>query len=306
MTQIAGKRTAGATQAEPWRALLQGELAKRASATVEEIAAGLRAYTRVLAAPDAADAALFFGYLARVNGDENHAAAALDYLNKAINGYAPVPALFSGFIRSAWAVTQLQGKLFSAEEADDCLNVDEGLTQWVQTVSQPVDYDLVAGLTGIGVYALAHLPAPSALACLQAVLQKLAATAEHSAAGISWHTPPELLPAWQRKLCPNGYYNLGLAHGVPGVVALLARASAVPEVHEQAVELLEGAVRWLLAQRQSDQGVPFFPAWIAPEIEPKPGRPTWCYGDLGLATALLYAARCVARAGWEAGALSLL
>lgn len=39
--------------------------------------------------------------------------------------------------------------------------------------------------------------------------------------------------------------------------------------------------------------------------EEKPARLAWCYGDPGIAAALLYAARCVGNARWEAAALDL-
>jgi lantibiotic modifying enzyme len=65
--------------------------------------------------------------------------------------------------------------------------------------------------------------------------------------------------------------------------------------------LLEGAVRWLLAQ-QLPGG---FPAWVGPEDEEKPARLAWCYGDPGVAAALLGAARCLHEPAWERQALAM-
>jgi hypothetical protein len=36
------------------------------------------------------------------------------------------------------------------------------------------------------------------------------------------HTDAAALPAWQRERAPASYYNLGVAHGIPGVIAFLA------------------------------------------------------------------------------------
>ncbi len=44
--------------------------------------------------------------------------------------------------------------------------------------------------------------------------------------GVTAHTAPELLVTWQREQAPTGY-NLGVAHGVPGAIAMLDAAAAV-------------------------------------------------------------------------------
>ena len=44
--------------------------------------------------------------------------------------------------------------------------------------------------------------------------------------GITWRTDPAWLPDETRQKFPRGYYNTGLAHGVPGVIALLGLACA--------------------------------------------------------------------------------
>jgi class I lanthipeptide synthase len=50
---------------------------------------------------------------------------------------------------------------------------------------------------------------------------------------------------------------------------------------------------------------PELPLWVAPGFEPSPARCAWCYGDPGIATALLMAARGVGNAGWEQTAVAL-
>ena len=110
---------------------------------------------------------------------------------------------------------------------------------------------------------------------------------------------------WQRTEAPDGYYNLGLAHGVPGVIALLGAACATGVAAGTARPLLDGAVAWLLAQRLPDGFVSQFSYWAGPGIKAEPSRLAWCYGDLGLAAALLYAARCVGETGWEREALAI-
>jgi len=291
-----------------WQVWLEGELLERIRQTVQEIATAL-AVAPVTDATTLADLGLFYGYLAQANRVEGAGDRGLDYLNAAINQISsepPWPGFIGGYPQVGWAITQLAGKLFAASESDVCDTVDDALLEYLQALPDPVDYDLIGGLTGIGIYALARLPEARALECLRLVLLRLSERAQKNQHGITWFTVPQLLPEWQRQICPNGYYNLGLAHGVPGALVLLARACTVAEVREQAWPLLEAAASWLLANLPEEDGVPCFPAWIAPEVPPRRGRLAWCYDDLGSAAALLYAARCVGKTEWEALALRIL
>ena len=67
--------------------------------------------------------------------------------------------------------------------------------------------------------------------------------------GSAWFTPPERLPEWQREIHTRGYYNLGVAHGLPGVVPVLAGACVAGVAAERARPLLESSVSFLLARR---------------------------------------------------------
>ena len=65
--------------------------------------------------------------------------------------------------------------------------------------------------------------------------------------------------------------------------------------------MLEGAVAWLLAQNGDTDSA--FPYCVGPRIKPVPSRLAWCYGDLGIAIALLGAARGASQPEWEREAL---
>src|SRR5262249_52458102 len=114
-----------------------------------------------------------------------------------------------------------------------------------------------------------------------------------------WWTNPAWLPLESRKKFPRGYYNLGVAHGVPGVIALLGLVCAAGIARAEARRLLDCAVTWLLTQ----QGPGGFPHWIEPQVAASPARLAWCYGDPGVASALLCAARHVTEPDWERAAV---
>jgi hypothetical protein len=64
-------------------------------------------------------------------------------------------------------------------------------------------------------------------------------------------------------------------------------------------------VSWLLEQRLPQEGPVRFAYWLAPAELPSPARSAWCYGDPGVAAALLSAARCLGESAWEEEALEL-
>jgi hypothetical protein len=168
------------------------------------------------------------------------------------------------------------------------------------------DYDLIVGLVGLGVYALERLPSPSATSCLEGVVDRLEELSVRRGVGITWHTAPRLLPPIQLEKSPRGYYNLGLAHGVPGVIAFLGAVCAAGVRRGKARKLLAGAVSWLLAQKFTDRPGASFPPWITLGVVPtESARSAWCYGDPGVAAALFWASRSVGETAWEKEAVGI-
>jgi hypothetical protein len=292
-----------------WQPLLEGALKDRASESVQAILDDL---SRL--GPDSVDdpslaagttgLALLHGYRALTDGGPEHAALARQYLRRALAALADGPAvasLYGGLTGAGWAVTHLQSRLPGVDGANDLAEIDEVLLRHLGQSPWPENYDLIEGLVGFGVYALERLAQPAAVACLERVVDRLAETAEYRAEGITWWTNPAWLPAETREQFPRGYYNLGLAHGVPGVIALLARVCAAQIACSRAHPLLVGAVRWQLAQ----QGPGSFSHWVSPEGTNRPARLAWCYGDPGVAAALLFAGQCLEESTWKQAAVAI-
>jgi hypothetical protein len=113
------------------------------------------------------------------------------------------------------------------------------------------------------------------------------------------------LPRWQQELAPQGYYNLGVAHGTPAVLVVLGAVAAIGIKADLATTLLEGGVSWLLAQRTPAMGGPVFPTWVAEDGVAPEARLGWCYGDAGIAGALHCIALTAGRDDWSQEALDL-
>lgn len=301
-----------------WRPLLEGTTARKAAEAAEAVAADIsemrrkRGEARRLREPSlaggAAGIAVLYAYLHQVRPGQRHALVSRRLLKEAgetLGSVRMTPSLYGGFAGVAWTVAHLERRSSGSNNGESTEAVDEALKVYLNRPGWQSDYDLVSGLVGFGVYALERLPAPAAKVCLEGVVDRLAETAERVAGGVSWHTASQLLPPHQRKLCPRGYYNLGLAHGVPGVIAVLGASCAAGVRRRKARRLLDGAVVWLLRQRRKDRRGSRFPAWAVPRTRSESCRSAWCYGDPGVAAALFCAARSTGSGAWAREAVEI-
>jgi hypothetical protein len=229
-------------------------------------------------------AALFFAYYGTALGDEAalaFAARLLAQSSVAAAERAPMERLFGGFAGVAWTRAHLDGWVVQADEVDPNDAVDAALRDCVRTVTPwDGDYGLLGGLVGVGVYALERLPRAGALELVASVVDRLAEL-EHEQ---HWWTSAERLPSAVRCAYPNGAWNLGAAHGLPGLVAFLARARAAGVA--AAGPLRHRAVAWLLMHRLPSDVMSALPAFAAPGAAQRSSPLAWCYGDAGAAGAL--------------------
>jgi lantibiotic modifying enzyme len=278
--------------------LLTGPSADAARAVVADVAAALRDPAvhdadPGLASSDvgrgSAGAALFFHELARAGGDENDQETAYAFLDTALAGAVeerPTAPLYSGTTGVGYALAHLQ------DHDDDTNDVDELALAALGSDAWPSP-DLIRGVTGVGVYLLERLPAPVARKGLDAVVDRLTRMSETDGDGITWYVDPRTVLEDRRQLFPDGYYDVGMAHGQAGMVALLGLM--VSAGVETARPLLEGSTAWLLARRlPEDAGPGRYPLMVDKRpAPPRGGRLAWCYGDAGVAVALLAAGRAL-------------
>ncbi|HYW87822.1 MAG TPA: lanthionine synthetase C family protein, partial [Chloroflexota bacterium] len=252
--------------------------------------------------------ALFFAYWGDAVGNDDAWSTAVHCVETDLEEAAAAPksvSLYSGFTGVSWTVAHLDGWLLELSDGDPNDVLDATLLELVANRPWLGEYELMNGLVGIGMYALERLLHPPAADCLVEVVGRLAEVARHSECGASWWTPPERLSAQRRVRFPAGAYDLGVAHGVAGVVGLLGKACAVDAVRPTARALLDDAVGWLLCQRLPATTGAFFPSFVAPDRAGPPARSAWCYGDPGAAAALLLAAHAVGSPEWQAAALDI-
>jgi hypothetical protein len=292
-----------------WTTLLEGSQRESALRTVEEIAEVLRARQGIEGpslSKGTAGLAFLFAELERGHPRNGHRAQAEQLLREAalaIEQQPLPPGLYSGFSGIAWAIARLGAMGLSSME--DLEEIDEALWGLVSRRPWRADYDLIVGLVGLGVYALERLPRPMAARTLEQIVARLEELSIQAGPGLSWWTPAAYLEPAQQALYPEGYFNLGVAHGVPAVVALLALCARAGVAEQKARALSVGGVRWLLANRLPDSPGARFPSCIGPGIPVRPARSAWCYGDPGVVLCLLVAARAMSDLELERTVLEL-
>ena len=201
-------------------------------------------------------------------------------------------SLFGGWTGLGWITSHL-------DVDDDFVGTHvDGLLRGALGEWPPLrGYDLISGLVGAGVFFVERLPRESAIRGLTLVLAAIEATAVETDDGTTWFTAPEFLPEWQRERAVNGYFNLGVAHGVPGVCWLLGKLCLAGVEGSRAESLLAGSLRWLRSQHP-DPELAELPSWIAPGVAPDPNRRmAWCYGPLGASAVALEAAKAIGGPG---------
>ncbi|GHG83399.1 lanthionine synthetase LanC family protein [Streptomyces griseocarneus] len=171
------------------------------------------------------------------------------------------------------------------------------------------DYDAITGLAAQGralLTAAGHGDDAAARA-LSRVLEALVAwTRTVRADGRDvpgwWCSPERYQVPRDRREFPRGDFNVGLAHGICGPLALLSLARLSGRRVAGSADAVRRAADWVLDVRGADEWGPLWPGRVAFDEEARRSygdgaarsRPGWCYGGAGVA-------RTLQLAGWALG-----
>ncbi|OPF73207.1 lanthionine synthetase [Streptomyces antioxidans] len=162
------------------------------------------------------------------------------------------------------------------------------------------EFDTIRGLAGYGAYFMRLDPTGAEVRAILDYCVRLTEPVVHVS---------EALPGWWTSTGPSGraddrfpggHANSGMAHGVGGVLALLALAARhgiTVDGHREALRMI---VAWLDRwQEETGRGL-VWPYWVTRDelrtgrLAPSaPRRPSWCYGTAGLARARQLAALAI-------------
>lgn len=256
--------------------------------------------------------ALAFGYAALASPGSDRprlaerALAHLDTSAMYLPGLKTRPGLFSGFTGVAWVVDHFQSISLLEDTGDFNEAVDDALEASLSENSWGSAAELVEGQAGMGIYALGRPAGPRRDRLVRRVIERLEKSALVQDEGTAWPGARDLEPDdHSRGRCGPACIDLGVAHGVPGILGFLGKACR--SGFKEAYPMLGSAIRWLMAQRQGRSGEPRFGRSIGPGVPPPVPvrRLSWCYGDLGNAAVLQPLACLGVMAGWRRAILEL-
>ncbi|WP_329213174.1 lanthionine synthetase C family protein [Streptomyces sp. NBC_01485] len=169
--------------------------------------------------------------------------------------------------------------------------------------------DVVSGLAGIGRYLLADGQTDALCDVLRLLVELTRPVHVHGRTVPGWWvgTPPTAVDRAQD--FPQGHFNLGMAHGVSGPLALLSLATAAGVTVPGQTATVRAMAQWLVDRLHPGPHGPYWPDRLTFEEEARgravrpPARGAWCYGTPGVARAVHLAGGALGQRQWCDAAL---
>jgi lantibiotic modifying enzyme len=152
--------------------------------------------------------------------------------------------------------------------------------------------------TGIAIYLLQY-GYPSDLGLVSDYVKLLDSAAEHGDGTVKWVS--DMNP--DRKMI----YNIAMSHGMSSISIFLSQC-VVKNIEPQiSKKLLTGVVQYILQQEiDCEKYGSFFPFTSLDSDKPIKSRMAWCYGDLGVATAVWKAGIALNNNQWKGKAIEVM
>ncbi|WP_042142743.1 MULTISPECIES: lanthionine synthetase LanC family protein [unclassified Pseudoalteromonas] len=217
--------------------------------------------------------------------DENIFNEKLEFLQSQLSLSINRYDLSSGLSGQGWFLEYIN----QAQEADYdpelCEEIDDILFNTLCIDNWQGEIEMVLGLSGIAMYAgRRQLKYPS-----KSLFEKIIKHFEDSAIQISentlsWSQPKDSVYRFNKDEPEAVEYNLGLAHGVPSIIAAILPALKIPSLFDRTKRLLVQSCDWLLDQELKEENK--ISCFGSSCNDNNGSRLGWCYGDLTIALTL--------------------
>lgn len=174
-------------------------------------------------------------------------------------------------------------------------------------------YDVIIGLSGVGRYILEHVSKDNFRHCACSIIQTLIEYCKPL--NIKGH----LVPGWYLSAedpsnaqfdVVNGNFNLGLSHGIPGILSLLSSAKLKGLDVDGLDDTIILLANWIRDKAIVKDNMIKWPRYVSFEEETQKSEPkyqyirnAWCYGTPGVSWALYQAGKALKDAELKSYAL---
>ncbi len=166
-------------------------------------------------------------------------------------------------------------------------------------------YDPILGVCGIGRYLLEHLALPQFEAYARQITKILIELTnpieKHGTIVPGWYMPPDdPLNKFKSNNNAHGNFNLGLAHGITGILSYLTISLARGIEVEGQRDAITRIAHWVQSKAQSSSkgivwpySVSFAEEVTKPDSLQEGSRDAWCYGSPGICRTLFLAGAAI-------------
>lgn len=192
--------------------------------------------------------------------------------------------LSNGLAGQAWLLEYFNQSTPDEYDPELLSEIDELFTNALKQSPWSGELEMVLGLAGYSPYAARRARHADQTELFDAIVSGFESTVSQlNLKHLTWAQPKESVYLFDRE-SKDAEYNLGLAHGVPGIIAALLPAVRVPSLTLRTKRLLEGGCEWLLTQRNpKHDDYACFGTCVGDQHRSRLG---WCYGDLTIALTL--------------------
>jgi lantibiotic biosynthesis protein len=249
--------------------------------------------------------ALLFAWLGYLYPEKKYADKAFELLEQMIGDMGEIQWSLDMGAQLAGAAYVLQHLQNAGiiDEADDLglEAVDDFLLNSAPVYAEMKNWDPILGIGLMIIYFLERHKKTGDAAPLEKITQLIIRLSTKEAGYDVWVTPGH---HYQPKDC----YNFGTAHGMPGLISCLSKVYALGIGRTALAPLIDSCIRFLLSKQNGPDDNSQFPSYLFTEGETDEShlsRLGWCYGDLGMAFALIHWGQASEQENWVAQGIAI-
>lgn len=239
---------------------------------------------------------LFQFYYSKYLDVNSNADFGVEVLSKVIDGIDEgygYPTFCDGIAGTGWVLDHLEQADLMEIETDDLLSQLDGYLHTAMVSDMKVgNYDFLHGAIGYALYFLNRYRNTKSTKLknryktyLLGFISFLDESSEKDKdSNLKWIS---VNPRNQEKS-----YNLGLSHGIAGIIGIMVKLSQYDDFKPITKTMLKGAVGYVLGFKKENNSLSLFPNRVLTNGETGGNsRLGWCYGELGIGLQLYYASK---------------